>query len=70
MATKKVEFKLTFGPTQLERLRGYLSIQRLVWNRGLAILEWREWYDKWLQVLESPEHPDYTPEPVPLKWGY
>jgi transposase len=70
MATKKVEFKLTFGTTQLERLRAYLSVQRLVWNRGLAILEWREWYDKWLQVVESPEHPDYTPEPVPLKWGY
>lgn len=70
MAIKKVESKLEFGPQQLARIREYLEAQRWVWNRGLALIEWREWFDKWSDVIASPEHPDYHPEPVPMKWGH
>lgn len=65
---RKIEFKLNFGPKQVARLREYLEAQRWVWNRGLALIEWREWFDKWEKVLASPEHADYSPEPVPLRW--
>lgn len=68
MAIRKVEFKLALSKTQRAEVDRFLEVERRVWNRGLALLEWREWYDKWEQVLASPEHPDYDPEPVPLEW--
>lgn len=67
---RKVEFKLPYKKDLIERIKTRLEIQRRVWNRGLALLEWREWYDKWERVKEVCLDSIASGEvkPVPLHW--
>ena len=66
---KKMEFKLKLTPEQMIKLVEYLDIQRRVWNRGLALIEWREWYEKWEKVLEvCPNAIELGVLPVPMRW--
>lgn len=68
--TRKVEFKVRLDTQQRQVFEHHSKALRFIWNTGLACIQWREWWEKWQQVLESPEHPDYAPEPVEIKWAY
>lgn len=68
--TRKVEFKVCLDRQQRQVFEHHSKALRFVWNTGLACIQWREWWEKWQQVLESPEHPDYAPEPVAIEWAY
>ena len=68
--TRKVEFKVTLDTQQRQVFDHHSHALRFVWNTGLACIQWREWWEKWQQVLESPDRVGYAPEPVEMDWAY
>jgi len=67
---RKVEFKVPLDTQQRQIFEHHSQALRFIWNTGLACIQWREWWEKWQQVLESPEYQGYAPEPVEMDWGY
>ena len=66
---RKVEFKIKLTPEQLKTLKEYLRISVLAWNRGLALIEWREWHEKWAKVKEAcPNALELGVLPVDMRW--
>lgn len=53
LSKKVFEFKLYLNAGQKKKLDHWIHIQNWVWNRGLALIEWREWYDRWHMVVQS-----------------
>lgn len=64
---KCFEFKLYFNAAQRRKVGHWLSLQNWVWNRGLALIEWREWLERWDRVLECGQDLEGV-EPTPLRW--
>lgn len=67
MTIKTFEFKLTLNARQRRKIDHWMRLQNYYFNRGLALIEWREWHDKWQTVLGSGECLDGV-EPVPMRW--
>ena len=68
--TRKIEFKVRLDLQQQQVFEHHSQALRFIWNTGLACIQWREWWEKWQQVLESPDRPGYCPEQVDMGWGY
>lgn len=67
---KRIEFKVQLDTQQRQLFEWHQQKLRAIWNIGLACLEWREWYQKWEQVLASPAVPGYRPEPIEMVWAH
>jgi len=52
---KTLEFKLTLSPSQQFDIDRWLNILKRIWNRGLALLEWRQHYSRLQECLVVPE---------------
>jgi len=66
---RKIEFKVTLDAQQRQVFEHHSRDLRFIWNTGLACIQWREWWEKWQQVLESPDRVGYEPETVPINWA-
>jgi putative transposase len=66
---RKVEFKVHLDTQQQQVFDHHSRDLRFVWNTGLACIQWREWWEKWQKVLDSPDRPGYAPETVPIDWS-
>lgn len=63
---KCFEFKLYLNSHQRRKIDHWLRLQNWVWNRGLALIEWREWLNQWDLVLACGDIDGV--EPTPLQW--
>lgn len=48
---KTIEFKLSLSRMDRDRVDGWLGTLTQVWNRGLALLEWKQYYDRLQKCL-------------------
>jgi transposase len=67
MTVKTFEFKLTLNRAQRRKIDAWMNTQNALFNRGLALLEWREWHLMWTKVIESADTMDGI-EPVEMRW--
>lgn len=64
---KCFEFKLVVNRHDQRKIDHWLQLQNWIWNRGLALIEWREWQERWDVVLNSGVDLEGV-EPVPMRW--
>lgn len=50
---KTYEFKLNLNSEQTEKVERWLNVLKIVWNRALAILEWKQYYDRRQRCLSQ-----------------
>lgn len=69
MLTRKTVIEVKMYPSQRQQatLDRWIELQNWVWNRGLALLEWRQWHQRWAVVVESGVSLDEV-IPCPLRW--
>lgn len=67
MVSHCIESKLYLNTSQRKKIDYWLRLQNWIWNRGLALIEWREWWERWSLVLNSIDNVDGL-EPVPLRY--
>lgn len=65
-STKKTEFKLNLGSQQIELIEEWLETLTRVWNRGLALLEWRQYYLRRQKCLEVPDTWGFDVQPTAI----
>ena len=63
---KTIEFKLTLSPEERSLFNRWLEILKKVWNRALALLEWKQYYNRLQKCLEIPDSWGFNVKPVQI----
>ncbi len=50
---KTFEFKLSLSQEKISQIDNWLDILKVVWNRAIAILEWKQYHDRRQKCLET-----------------
>lgn len=53
MQMRVLEFKLKLTRQQQQQIDQWLEVLKVVWNRGLALLEWRQYHRRYQQCLQA-----------------
>ncbi|MGV2831553.1 transposase [Myxosarcina sp. GI1(2024)] len=63
---KTIEFKLYLNARQQSQIDNWLEILKVVWNRALAILEWKQWRDRYQKCMSVPDTWGFEVQPTAI----
>ena len=61
-----IEFKLYLNQEQKEQIDHWLDVLKAVWNRGLALLLWKQYHNRLQKCLEVPDSWGFEIKPVAI----